>query len=61
MGKHATDLDLRTSEGRSQFEIPLEDVDIFVDGYRPRALDKLGYGAQAIAEGGCRCRKGYAT
>lgn len=59
MGKHATDLDLRTSEGRSQFESLLEDADIFVDGYRPGALDKLGYGAHAIAERGCRRGKGY--
>jgi hypothetical protein len=27
----------------------LDDVDVIVDGYRPGALDKLGYGAEAMA------------
>jgi hypothetical protein len=38
----------RASEaGRKQFEKLLDDVDVIVDGYRPGALDKLGYGAEA--------------
>lgn len=49
MGKHAADLDLKTEEGRRQFEELLADADVLVDGYRPGALDRLGYGADALA------------
>lgn len=48
MGKHAADLDLKTQEGRRIFESLLADVDVVVDGYRPGALEKLGYGVDAI-------------
>lgn len=58
MGKHATDLDLKSPEGRKIFETLLQEVDILVDGYRPGALDKLGYGAQALAEMGKKRGKG---
>ncbi|KAK8147009.1 hypothetical protein G3M48_002260 [Beauveria asiatica] len=50
MGKHATDIDLKTPRGRKVFEELLEDVDVVVDGYRPGAFDKLGYGPQKLAE-----------
>lgn len=49
MGKHAADLDLKTETGRQEFEKLLADVDVIVDGYRPGALEKLGYGPQAMA------------
>lgn len=49
MGKHAADLDLKTEEGRRQFEELVADADVLVDGYRPGALEKLGYGPQALA------------
>ncbi|KAJ6043416.1 uncharacterized protein N7446_001615 [Penicillium canescens] len=49
MGKHAADLDLKTEAGRKEFEKLLDNVDVIVDGYRPGALDKLGYGAEAMA------------
>lgn len=50
MGKHAADLDLKTETGRQEFEKLLADVDVIVDGYRPGALAKLGYGPEAMAE-----------
>lgn len=50
MGKHAADLDLKTPEGRAAFEELVADVDIVVDGYRPGALEKLGYGATFMTE-----------
>ncbi|OAA73806.1 CAIB/BAIF family enzyme [Cordyceps fumosorosea ARSEF 2679] len=50
MGKHAADLDLKTAQGRERFEALLAEVDVVVDGYRPGALDKLGYGARKLAE-----------
>ncbi|KAJ6104998.1 CoA-transferase family III [Penicillium sp. IBT 16267x] len=49
MGKHAADLDLKTEAGRAEFEKLLGDVDVIVDGYRPGALEKLGYGPKAMA------------
>jgi crotonobetainyl-CoA:carnitine CoA-transferase CaiB-like acyl-CoA transferase len=50
MGKHAADLDLKTDDGRRQFEELLADADVFVDGYRPGALAKLGYGPHDLAQ-----------
>ncbi|KAJ3524178.1 hypothetical protein NM208_g12155 [Fusarium decemcellulare] len=50
MGKHAADLDLKTENGRRIFEELLADVDVVVDGYRPGALEKLGYGPKALSE-----------
>jgi crotonobetainyl-CoA:carnitine CoA-transferase CaiB-like acyl-CoA transferase len=50
MGKHAAEIDLKSSEGRKIFESLLTDVDIIIDGYRPGALDKLGYGPKAMAK-----------
>lgn len=52
MGKHATEIDLKSAEGKKAFEVLLKDVDIVVDGYRPGALDRLGYGAKALAKFG---------
>lgn len=50
MGKHATDLDLKSPEGRKVFEELLKEADVVVDGYRPGAIDKLGYGPAALAK-----------
>lgn len=49
MGKHAADLDLKSEEGRRQFEELIADADVVVDGYRPGALEKLGYGPNSLA------------
>ncbi|PWY86799.1 CAIB/BAIF family enzyme [Aspergillus heteromorphus CBS 117.55] len=59
MGKHAADLDLKSEEGRRQFEELLADADVLVDGYRPGALEKLGYGPDALAALGEKRGKGY--
>ncbi|KAI3556369.1 CoA-transferase family III [Colletotrichum abscissum] len=50
MGKHAADLDLKTEEGRKHFETLLAEADVVLDGYRPGALEKLGYGATALTK-----------
>ncbi|GAW02901.1 CAIB BAIF family enzyme [Lentinula edodes] len=47
-GKRTIDLDLKSSEGRQAFEKLLEDVDVIVDGYRPGAIAKLGYGPDEL-------------
>jgi crotonobetainyl-CoA:carnitine CoA-transferase CaiB-like acyl-CoA transferase len=49
MGKHAADLDLKTEAGCQEFEKLVADADVIVDGYRPGALEKLGYGPKAMA------------
>ena len=59
MGKHAAELDLKTPEGREVFERLLEDADVVLDGYRPGAIEKLGYGPQALVERGRKRGKGY--
>ncbi|KAL3418609.1 CoA-transferase family III [Phlyctema vagabunda] len=59
MGKHATEIDLKSAEGKKQFEILLKEADIFVDGYRPGALEKLGYGPEALAKMGDERGKGF--
>ncbi|KAJ4468916.1 CoA-transferase family III domain-containing protein [Lentinula aciculospora] len=43
-GKRTINLDLKSSEGRRAFEKLLEEVDVIVDGYRPGAIARLGYG-----------------
>ncbi|KAF5587291.1 CAIB BAIF family enzyme [Fusarium pseudoanthophilum] len=50
MGKHAAELDLKSPEGRVEFEKLLAEADVVVDGYRPGALEKLGYGATALTK-----------
>ncbi|WP_370268431.1 CoA transferase [Nioella sp.] len=45
LGKHCARLDLRTPEGRARFEELLAGADLFVNGYRPDALERLGLGA----------------
>ncbi|KAK2768869.1 hypothetical protein FQN54_000729 [Arachnomyces sp. PD_36] len=58
MGKHSADLDLKSAEGRARFEELLTDVDIVVDGYRPGAFDKLGYGPKALSDMATKRGKG---
>jgi crotonobetainyl-CoA:carnitine CoA-transferase CaiB-like acyl-CoA transferase len=47
LGKHAARLDLRQAADRTVFEDLLGQAHILVHGYRPGALDALGYGAEA--------------
>src|SRR5690554_449981 len=50
MGKHTAELDLKTEEGRAKFETLLADVDVVLDGYRPGAIEKLGFGESKLKE-----------
>jgi crotonobetainyl-CoA:carnitine CoA-transferase CaiB-like acyl-CoA transferase len=59
MGKHAAEIDLKSPKGRQTFENLLKDADMILDGYRPGALDKLGYGAKAMAKLAERRGKGF--
>ena len=48
LGKRSATLDLKTNEGRDDFERLIASADIFVHGLRRDALDKLGYDDAAI-------------
>ncbi|WP_425450066.1 CoA transferase [Virgifigura deserti] len=47
LGKRCALLDLRDRRGRAAFEVLLSEADILLHGYRPGALDGLGYDAVA--------------
>jgi crotonobetainyl-CoA:carnitine CoA-transferase CaiB-like acyl-CoA transferase len=44
LGKNCARLDLRQAADRARFDTLLADCDLIVHGYRPGALDRLGYG-----------------
>ncbi len=48
-GKRATSLDLRTPGGSETLKALLKDADVFLQAYRPGALDALGLSPQALA------------
>ncbi|SHN47919.1 CoA transferase [Cryptosporangium aurantiacum] len=50
LGKRWAVLDAKTPEGRERYRQLLASADVFVHGYRPGALDALGYDADARAE-----------
>ncbi|ESZ91270.1 hypothetical protein SBOR_8337 [Sclerotinia borealis F-4128] len=49
-GKHTADIDLKTPSGRASFEELLKSADVILDGYRPGALERLGYGPEQIVK-----------
>jgi hypothetical protein len=50
IGKYRSGLDLKQAEDRAKFEALLTDADVLVHGYRPGALDGLGYDQAAFAQ-----------
>jgi CoA-transferase family III len=48
-GKRSAQLDLRTSQGKAVLRQLIADADIFVQGYRPGALQALGFGPEEVA------------
>ncbi|KAK5140516.1 hypothetical protein LTR04_002966 [Oleoguttula sp. CCFEE 6159] len=50
VGKHASDLDLKSPKDRQIFEELLQSADVILDGYRPGCLERLGYGPKQIVE-----------
>ena len=50
VGKREVEIDLKTEKGREQLRKLIVDADVFIDGYRPGALEKLGFSAD-------QCRK----
>lgn len=59
MGKHTTDLDLKTEKDRKVFESLLKDADVILDGYRANSIERLGYGPSKMAEFAKARGKGY--
>jgi len=49
-GKHTTALHLRDARDRTTLEKLLESADVVIDGYRPGALDRLGFGPKRLRE-----------
>ncbi|WP_125609877.1 CoA transferase [Specibacter cremeus] len=49
VGKTCARLDLKTTDGIARLHELLAGADLFVHGYRPDALDRLGLGADALA------------
>ncbi len=45
LGKRCARVDLKSREGRAAFESLLAKADVLIHGYRPSALDRLGYDA----------------
>ncbi|KAK5664115.1 hypothetical protein OQA88_330 [Cercophora sp. LCS_1] len=58
-GKHTTSLDLRKPADRTVFDRLLSDADVFIDGYRPGALNRLGYGEATLNRLASRRGKGF--
>jgi len=48
-GKRSALVDLRSDAGRATLDSLLQEAHVFVQGYRPGALARLGYGPEAIA------------
>lgn len=46
LGKRWAVLDLRSNEGRSRFTQLLRETDVIIHGYRPGALERLGFGEE---------------
>ncbi|KAL7916778.1 CoA-transferase family III domain-containing protein [Trichoderma velutinum] len=58
LGKHDTTINLKYAKGRGQLLELLQDADVIVDGYRPGALEKLGFGRRYLREIARRRQKG---
>ncbi|NJN50658.1 MAG: hypothetical protein HC809_01550 [Gammaproteobacteria bacterium] len=50
IGKRNAFVDLKTPDGRSAMDRLLAEADVFSQGYRSGALERLGYGEQALAQ-----------
>lgn len=58
-GKHTTALDLKTARDRAIFESLLLEADVLIDGYRPGALERLGYSPAYLAAIAHHRQKGF--
>jgi crotonobetainyl-CoA:carnitine CoA-transferase CaiB-like acyl-CoA transferase len=49
-GKLSCRIDLRDAAGRSTLRALLRDAEVFIQGYRPGAINSLGFGPEQVAE-----------
>ncbi|EFW99724.1 caib baif family enzyme [Grosmannia clavigera kw1407] len=49
-GKRDVNIDLKTEEGKTLFRKIIKDADVLVDGYRPHAIEKLGFHSKTLRE-----------
>ena len=47
-GKRSAHVDLRSDEGRQAMDSLLREANVFIQGYRPGALKRLGYGVEEV-------------
>ncbi|KAI6443451.1 hypothetical protein MCOR07_000035 [Pyricularia oryzae] len=59
MGKRTAELNLKSADGRKRFEELLADADVVIEGFRPGAIERLGYGPRAVASMAERRGRGY--
>ncbi|BEJ13925.1 hypothetical protein CspHIS471_0310990 [Cutaneotrichosporon sp. HIS471] len=49
-GKHVAILDLKSETGKAKLRELVKDADVVIDGYRPGAIERLGFGRDAVRE-----------
>lgn len=49
-GKRDVSIDLKTEEGKALFRTIIRDADVLVDGYRPHAIEKLGFASKSLRD-----------
>ncbi|KAI9497100.1 CoA-transferase family III domain-containing protein [Zychaea mexicana] len=49
-GSHTVSLDARQPKQKAQLEELIAQADVFIDGYRPGSLERLGFGKQRVME-----------
>ncbi|KAM0226821.1 hypothetical protein ACHAP5_012306 [Fusarium lateritium] len=49
-GKRDVNIDLKTPEGKEAFSKLVRDADVLVDGFRPYALEKLGFHSKSLRD-----------
>ncbi|KAF2181175.1 CAIB/BAIF family enzyme [Zopfia rhizophila CBS 207.26] len=58
IGKRDCSIDLKSKEGKLAFRRLLEDVDVIIDGYRPGAIERMGFSRTMVHEIANRRGKG---
>jgi crotonobetainyl-CoA:carnitine CoA-transferase CaiB-like acyl-CoA transferase len=48
-GKRSLALDLKSDEGKARLWAEIEGADVFVEGFRPGVIERLGFGYDAVA------------
>lgn len=49
-GTHTVALDARQPDQKAQLESLIAEADVFIDGYRPGSLERLGFGKERVME-----------